>query len=254
MQNQYYWTLTDEFIAHYGKGHDDNPPGRGSGRYPWGSRMIKGRVYRFSNKEEKDIRRGTYVSITGPDVTEYFEDSINARLGFKDYEKIYMMKMDIIDPIKVRTANAVLEDIVKRIGDKKVNESYAKLKDAGYFSTLDRWKRYKVFENNEEMGAARSKLGGSINKLLYQDKKGVREQILDEYRKQGYDAIVDPEDYVWNYQLPMIILNNEKFSQPISTVMYDKSTFNEAVKLLDKDTAVSLTADDKKRLKKFMKS
>jgi hypothetical protein len=24
-------------IMHFGKGHDDNPPGRGSGRYPWGS-------------------------------------------------------------------------------------------------------------------------------------------------------------------------------------------------------------------------
>lgn len=26
-----------DYIAHYGKGHDDNPPGRGSGRYPYGS-------------------------------------------------------------------------------------------------------------------------------------------------------------------------------------------------------------------------
>jgi hypothetical protein len=242
------------YIAHYGKGHDDNPPGRGSGRYPYGSRVIKGRVYRFSNKNETELRKGAYVSKTGPDVTEYFEDSINARLGFKDYEKIYMMKMDTIDPIKVRTANAVLEDMVKRIGDKKVDESYAKLKDAGYFSTIDRWKRYKVFEDNEEMGNARNQLGKSINRLLYQDKKGMREQILDEYRKQGYDAIVDPEDYVWNYQVPMIILNNEKFSQPISTVMYDKSQFNEAVKLVDKNTAVSLTAEDKKRLREFMKS
>jgi hypothetical protein len=242
------------YIAHYGKGHDDNPPGRGSGRYPYGSRVIKGRVYRFSNKNETELRKGAYVSKTGPDVTEYFEDSINARLGFKDYEKIYMMKMDTIDPIKVRTANAVLEDMVKRIGDKKVDESYAKLKDAGYFSTIDRWKRYKVFEDNEEMGNARNQLGKSINRLLYQDKKGMREQILDEYRKQGYDAIVDPEDYVWNCQVPMIILNNEKFSQPISTVMYDKSQFNEAVKLVDKNTAVSLTAEDKKRLREFMKS
>lgn len=25
------------YLMHYGKGHDDNPPGRGSGRYPWGS-------------------------------------------------------------------------------------------------------------------------------------------------------------------------------------------------------------------------
>jgi hypothetical protein len=24
-------------LMHYGKGHDDNPPGRGSGRWAWGS-------------------------------------------------------------------------------------------------------------------------------------------------------------------------------------------------------------------------
>lgn len=29
--------FSEEYLAHYGKGHDDNPPGRGSGRYPWGS-------------------------------------------------------------------------------------------------------------------------------------------------------------------------------------------------------------------------
>lgn len=27
----------DNVLLHYGKGHDDNPPGRGSGRYPFGS-------------------------------------------------------------------------------------------------------------------------------------------------------------------------------------------------------------------------
>lgn len=29
-----------ETLAHYGKGHDDSPPGRGSGRYAWGSGMV----------------------------------------------------------------------------------------------------------------------------------------------------------------------------------------------------------------------
>lgn len=27
----------DDYISHYGKAHDENPPGPGSGRYPWGS-------------------------------------------------------------------------------------------------------------------------------------------------------------------------------------------------------------------------
>lgn len=28
---------TYQDLLHYGKGHDDSPPGRGSGRFPWGS-------------------------------------------------------------------------------------------------------------------------------------------------------------------------------------------------------------------------
>ena len=35
MTNNYSSNL--DFIAHAGRGHDDNPPGRGSGRYAWGS-------------------------------------------------------------------------------------------------------------------------------------------------------------------------------------------------------------------------
>ena len=29
--------MDELYLAHSGKGHDENPPGRGSGRYPWGS-------------------------------------------------------------------------------------------------------------------------------------------------------------------------------------------------------------------------
>lgn len=32
-----YIIVNRDDILHYGKGHDDNPPGRGSGRYAWGS-------------------------------------------------------------------------------------------------------------------------------------------------------------------------------------------------------------------------
>jgi hypothetical protein len=34
---QTYYIVAPNDILHFGKGHDDNPPGRGSGRYAWGS-------------------------------------------------------------------------------------------------------------------------------------------------------------------------------------------------------------------------
>ena len=35
--NNYSWNLDDDYISHFGVGHKGNPPGRGSGRYPYGS-------------------------------------------------------------------------------------------------------------------------------------------------------------------------------------------------------------------------
>jgi hypothetical protein len=35
--SKYVIAPTGADIMHFGKGHDDNPPGRGSGRYAWGS-------------------------------------------------------------------------------------------------------------------------------------------------------------------------------------------------------------------------
>lgn len=52
-------------LLHVGKGHDDNPPGRGSGRYPYGSgdrpfQRVKGKVRDFvkaTNYEKKEVGR-----------------------------------------------------------------------------------------------------------------------------------------------------------------------------------------------------
>lgn len=42
-----------DWIFHVGKGHDDNPPGRGSGRYPWGS----GKSWEREKKEPQFSQR-----------------------------------------------------------------------------------------------------------------------------------------------------------------------------------------------------
>lgn len=60
MYNNYSWNLGGgAYIAHFGKGHDENPPGRGSGRYPWGSgekNKKKGIFGLFSKKKKMDLK------------------------------------------------------------------------------------------------------------------------------------------------------------------------------------------------------
>ena len=66
MENNYSWALDLNYIAHYGVAADDNPPGRGSGRYPKGSGAKNGfrkitdaaaRLKKFFNKNKVDTTK-----------------------------------------------------------------------------------------------------------------------------------------------------------------------------------------------------
>lgn len=53
---------TQNDIIHYGKGHNDNPPGRGSGRYAWGSgkkssNSLAKNIYNNAYKKEPQITK-----------------------------------------------------------------------------------------------------------------------------------------------------------------------------------------------------
>ena len=55
MENNYMISSTERDIVHFGKGHDDNPPGRGSGRFAFGSGKRPGQ--HLSRKEKKAIKK-----------------------------------------------------------------------------------------------------------------------------------------------------------------------------------------------------
>jgi hypothetical protein len=49
-------------LMHYGKGHDDNPPGRGSGRYAWGSTKADTKIHEKNKK--KLLKNKDYIEYT----------------------------------------------------------------------------------------------------------------------------------------------------------------------------------------------
>ena len=61
MDNNFSWNLCDDFIAHEGRGHNENPPGRGSGRYPWGSGAKNGKtpIHEHGEKKHKGSGHGS---------------------------------------------------------------------------------------------------------------------------------------------------------------------------------------------------
>lgn len=251
-QNQYYGALTDGFIAHHGiKGQK------------WGVRRFQNydgtrikksdmvlkkgsSVYRYSNKKESGSLEGSYAFVKDDDAIEYLINSKNAQLGFKDYNEILMTKISVLDEAKVRRGADTVKDIVDKIGDVKVEKAYNTLLKAGYMDDRkNRYDRYKIWSKNKETRDARNTLGGSMHRYLYDKKtsKDTRKTQLDEYKKQGYDAIVDPEDFIWNYEIPMVLLNDSKFKRTGTGVVWDKS-FKETKKMAKDAEKLGKTYDD----------
>jgi hypothetical protein len=54
---QTYYIVASNDLLHFGKGHDDNPPGRGSGRYAWGSGDAKKRAKNLAIGTERLTNR-----------------------------------------------------------------------------------------------------------------------------------------------------------------------------------------------------
>lgn len=70
----------------------------------------------------RSSRKNTYVSYTRSDIGTYFDDSVNVRLGFKDYDKIYMMKLPVTDDMKVKKGDLIAKDICEISGSKKLKK------------------------------------------------------------------------------------------------------------------------------------
>ena len=172
--------------------------------------VIKKRNFvRYSPTNDKKIRNGQYIATTRHDVNMYKEDSILGLLGFKrTVEHIFKIKIENVDPITVRKGASVVNDIVSKSRSKTIKEAYETLKENDYFDpTKSVYERFDIWNKNEKTQEARKKLGIYIHKQVYKD----RDAFSSKYREQGYDAIVDPEDLIWNYELPMIVTNEKKF-------------------------------------------
>lgn len=70
--------INPDYISHEGKAHDENPPGRGSGRYAWGSGEHPNQRVPFANTFIKNMKN---EGCTDKDIVKGLKD-----LGFSDYE------------------------------------------------------------------------------------------------------------------------------------------------------------------------
>lgn len=227
-----------DYLEHYGKGHDDNPPGRGSGRYPYGSgerphqhelNLRKGTKFvRYSDRNEKTVRNATYVSYDKHDIETYKTDAKNGMLGNDPNKTLYEIRIKAVDPIRIASARQVTEDVMQHLAKRKffiftngleleAKNTFKKLVDAGFYDDSKNINErqailYKTLQEGyghdiDWADKQRRNLAEQIHKVVYKN----RDEFSKKYKDMGYDAITDPEDWAYIYEHPLIIVNNEKF-------------------------------------------
>lgn len=130
---------TNTDILHSGKGHDDNPPGRGSGRYPWGSGKknksdtLASNIYNKAKKKE---------SIITKNVTKAAELSGSRMYGLEH---------------RLKTKESIQRKIETDSKEKGISQSKsaADIKDAVRYTTISKdnefvsnYEKMKSFLNN----------------------------------------------------------------------------------------------------------
>lgn len=168
--------------------------------------------YRYSSTDNETKSGRKYASVTDYDKNYYKLDALNKRLSNKG-RNVYLYELEATKNLKVAKGRKVLERLVDQYGDtevrnahKEVNrlktwDNYQKIFNGLDDHTNDKYWIYdRVSKNNE-------KVNRFVHDTLYD--KNISEEVFKYYRDKGYDAIVDPEDYLDGYYYPMILLNPE---------------------------------------------
>ena len=161
------------------------------------------KIYRVANSDEKIDSKRKYVSITSSDRENYKELAKKSKLyNLLGFGNIRAMPIDFDKPIsefmyeakkdlRVVSGERVVNDIVDKYGDK--NSKYL-LKNlmAG---------KLNKYDNIDEI-----ELYAEIICESFMDEHG--DEIISNYKNQGYDGMVDPTDWVAGIsEYPIILLN-----------------------------------------------
>lgn len=115
--------FSSDYLAHYGKGHDDNPPGRGSGRYPYGSGK---RPHQHEPEKQGDVADvAKYAFDTNPTISwlrnamdagvrTVKEFSLNRRITEFD-QRVSKQPVDTATGLHLKTKHWTIEEDVKAV-------------------------------------------------------------------------------------------------------------------------------------------
>lgn len=149
--------MNDLYIMYSGVAHDENPPGRGSGRYAWGSKIVQ--TASASKNAQKQFGSVIKTSDSGAQQALAVDRELRNILSrraykkFKQNEKKYMTSMTTQD----------LEDYVRR---KRAEEAYvtAKIQDDPKYNMIKEGEGY--VDSLGKIGVTSLALAGSVISVI----------------------------------------------------------------------------------------
>ena len=168
-----------------GKKYDVLPKGTKVGRVANSGEPIDSkRKYVYVTDNDKNLRYGPNWGMLSLDFTK----------PISEYE--YTTKKDL----KVKHGDEIVKDIVNKYGDASIKQLYDN----------DLLNKGLVFNNREKLNKKEKEFikdqGIKSNNFVKNVMKNHMNDLLSDYKKQGYDAIVDPEDYTWA-DYPVILID-----------------------------------------------
>lgn len=228
------WTDATE-LYHYGKGHDDNPPGRGSGRYPWGS-------------GEKNANLGERANKTARSISKSLKDYAVKRRRNKNLQKARAAKAE-----KAAEKKRLEQEELKKQEEKERRK--AELERILKSGTVSEILENKDAYNSQELNEAYNRLKNEENlKSLLPKEKTTLDKIVDAKGKvDKVLGVVDTGINTWNR---VAKISNSLMGTSIKTINDQQNAqkkeltraAKEAKKIMDEYKGMALEAIDAKEL------
>ncbi len=170
--------------------------------------------YRLSSTKDEDLKKRIYATPSTVDKRLY--DELFDNLWGYDPDKMYNHVYTLTKDIKVAKGREVTDYIVKKYGDVRIKDIYKTERKVNYDNmTLD--EKWSYYDNHGVYNTDYKDYKKFIRETM--KKKSINDDVVKEFAKRGYDAIMDPEDYM-SLEKPMILLNPHKSVKKKSTTPF----------------------------------
>lgn len=168
---------------------------------------------RYSTNNNEENKGNKYAYLTDDDKKYYRNMASNNLLGAKNHDKIYNYKLKNTSDLKIAEGEDVANHLVKAYGDKQVKSLWKEYNNINIRNNYD--KIYSLSKNDDTKWmydyskSVKNKVYDFLNDNLYKDQH-INDDVVNYYRKKGYDAIVDAEDWSGGADYPLIVFDSEK--------------------------------------------